>query len=277
MASGAVKRIGQNRGAVISAFILVFLILAAIFAPLIVRHSPFEIFGDSLQVPPLNRDFWLGTDDLGRDLLSRLLFGARLSLGLGFLAVLVSMVVGTPLGLIAGFFGGRLDLVIVRFTDMMMAIPNVLLAIVLVAILGTGLVNTVLAVALVSLPNVIRVVRAAVMSEREKLYIQAAKSYGARRKRQIFFYILPNCMAPLIVQATLGFSDAILNAAALGFLGLGAQPPAAEWGVMLADGRPFIESAWWLVTLPGVCILISSLCFNLLGDGLREALDPRLR
>ena len=271
------RRFLSHRAAVFSAVILFLFIVGSLLAPWVTSHSPFEVDSAKLSLSPFaDASHWLGTDDVGRDLFSRLLYGARLSLGIGFLAVLLSLIVGLPLGLWAGFAGGRVDQIIMRMIDVLMSIPNILLAIVLVAILGPGINNTILAVSFVGLPNLVRVVRGVVLGEREKLYVQAAQSYGSSRLRILGRHILPNCLAPIIVQATLGFSDAILNAAALGFLGLGAQPPTPEWGVMLADSRSYLESAWWLVTLPGACILLSSLCFNLLGDGLRDAFDPRL-
>ncbi|MGE0764648.1 MAG: ABC transporter permease [Bdellovibrionales bacterium] len=275
--SRAFKKFIAHRAAAISAVGLTLLLAVAILAPWLLTHSPYEVDPSQLSVKPFaDSVHWLGTDDVGRDLLSRLIFGARLSLGIGFLAVLLSLAVGLPLGLWAGFQGGRVDQVIMRVVDVLMSLPNILLAIVMVAILGPGLSNTIFAISLVALPQLVRVVRSVVLVEREKLYIQAAKSYGATRLRLVLAHILPNCVAPILVQATLGFSDAILNAAALGFLGLGVQAPTPEWGVMLADSRAYLESAWWLVTLPGLCILLSSLAFNLLGDGLRDALDPRI-
>jgi len=275
--SARVRRFLSHRAATVSAVILTLVILAAIFAPLIASHSPLDVDPEKLSLKPFAQSaHLLGTDDVGRDLFSRLLFGARLSLGMGFLAVALSLAVGLPLGLWAGFVGGKTDQIIMRLIDVLMSIPNILLAIVLVAILGPGINNTIFAVSLVAIPSLVRVVRGVVISEREKLYVQAAKSYGSTRMGILLRHIFPNCLAPIVVQATLGFSDAILNAAALGFLGLGAQPPTPEWGVMLADSRAYLESAWWLVTMPGLCILLSSLCFNLLGDGLRDAFDPRL-
>jgi ABC-type dipeptide/oligopeptide/nickel transport system permease subunit len=274
----ALKRFRGNRAAVGSLAVLFLLVFAALFAPWLAPHSPLEVDSEALKLVPLESSLhWLGTDDVGRDQLSRLVFGARLSLGIGFLAVIISLLVGLPFGLIAGFYGGRLDQLIMRLTDIFMSIPNILFAIVVVAITGPSLSNTVIAVSVVAIPQLVRVVRGVAMAEREKLYVQAARGYGLRRSRILLRHILPNCMAPIIVQATLGFSDAILNAAALGFLGLGAQPPTPEWGAMLADARPYIDSAWWLVTLPGACILVTSLCFNLLGDGLRDALDPKVQ
>ena len=272
----------KNKGAVGGLALIVVFILIAIFAPLLAPHSPSEIFGDSLRVGPNWSDngkagFFFGTDDVGRDILSRLIYGARVSMSVGFMVVFVAMVIGVNLGLLSGYFGGWIDRVIMRCTDILMSLPSILLAIVVVAILGPGLNNTVLAVAVVAVPSFIRIVRASVIAEKNKQYVMASQTFGASSFRIMYLEILPNCLAPLIVQGTLGFSDGILNAAALGFLGLGAQPPTPEWGTMLSDARAFIESSPWMVTLPGLCILFSVLGFNLFGDGLRDALDPRLK
>ncbi|MGE0616696.1 MAG: ABC transporter permease subunit [Bacteriovoracia bacterium] len=272
----------QNRGAVIGLVLIVCFVGLAILAPLLAPADPAEIFAGKLRLAPVwgEGGSWehpLGTDDVGRDQLSRLLYGARVSLGVGFLVVCISMSVGTLIGLISGYFGGWFDRFAMRGVDILMSLPSILLAIVVVSILGPSLLNAILAVSIVTIPTFIRQVRASVLAEKPRQYVTASRSFGAGHFRQIFFNILPNCMAPLIVQATLGFSDGILNAAALGFLGLGAQPPTAEWGTMLADSRAFIESAPSLVTLPGVCILTTVLGFNLFGDGLRDAFDPRLR
>jgi ABC-type dipeptide/oligopeptide/nickel transport system permease subunit len=243
-------------------------------------HKPEQIFEGQQMKPPVwaggEAQFLFGTDDLGRDLLSRLIFGSRISLGFGFLCVITSVLIGGTLGVTAGFFGGRWDNFVLRLVDILMALPSLLLAIVVVAVLGPSLWNALWAVTVVALPGFIRISRAAVLAEREKEYVQASRSFGAGRLRQMLVVILPNCLAPMIVQASLGFSDGILNMAALGFLGLGAQPPTPEWGVMLADSKAYIESAPWLVTWPGLCILAIVLSFNLLGDGLRDAFDPKI-
>ena len=214
---------------------------------------------------------------MGRDTLSRLLHASRVSLFIGFFVVIISSTVGVILGVIAGFYGGRIDHLVMRSMDVLMALPSILLAIVVVSILGPGLENAILAVAVVSIPSFTRIVRASVLEEKEKDYVKAARIFGTSDLKIMFTEILPNCMAPLIIQITLGFSDGILNAAALSFLGLGAQPPTAEWGIMLSDSRAYIESSPWMVTLPGLCILSVVLGFNLLGDGLRDILDPRLK
>ena len=214
---------------------------------------------------------------IGRDILSRLIYGARLSLLIGIVVVSLSIVAGTVLGLVAGFFRGLTEIFIMRLMDIVLTLPSLLLAIVVVAVLGPGLMNSMLAVALVILPHYVRLARAAVITEVSKDYVTAARVSGAGTIRLMFKEVLPNCTAPLIVQASLGISTAILDAAALGFLGLGAQPPSPEWGTMLADAREFVLRAWWVVTFPGLAILITVLAFNLLGDGLRDALDPKLK
>ncbi len=259
---------------------LSFWVLLALLAPVLPLHSPIEVFdGQQMKAPVWaggEARFPLGTDDLGRDMLSRLANGSRISLGFGFLSVVVSVLIGGTLGVTAGFFGGFWDRFVLRMVDVLMALPSLLLAIVVVAILGPSLWNALWAVTLVSLPGFIRISRAAVLAEREKDYVQASRAFGAGRLRQMVLVILPNCTAPMIVQASLGFSDGILNMAALGFLGLGAQAPTPEWGAMLSDSKAYIESAPWLVTWPGLCILSVVLAFNLLGDGLRDAFDPKI-
>jgi dipeptide transport system permease protein len=209
--------------------------------------------------------------------MSRLIYGARFSLFIGCVVVSIALVVGVVLGLVAGFFRGRIDTAIMRLMDIILAFPSLLLALVLVAILGPSLINAMIAIAIVQQPHYVRLTRAAVMGEMSKDYVTAARVIGVRRLRLMFVTILPNCMAPLIVQAALSFSTAILDAAALGFLGMGAQPPTPEWGTMLAEAREFILRAWWVVTLPGCAILLTVLAINLMGDGLRDALDPKLK
>ena len=219
----------------------------------------------------------LGTDAVGRDLLSRLMHGARYSLFIGLIVISFSLTFGVALGLIAGFYRGLIEIAIIRLMDVLLALPTLLLAVVVVAILGPGLFNAMLAISFAYLPQLVRLTRAAVINERTKDYVTASRVAGAGPMRLMLTTVLPNCMAPLIVQATLNFSSAILDAAALGFLGLGAQPPTPEWGTMLAESREFVLRAWWVVTLPGLTILITVLSLNLLGDGLRDALDPRLK
>jgi dipeptide transport system permease protein len=272
----------SNRGALVSFIFFVLLVLAALFAPWLAPHSPTEQFRESFLSPPAwqtggSMQFFLGTDEVGRDILSRLLHGARLSLMIGLISVLMSLLPGIVLGMIAAFYPNFIGTSIMRAMDVMMALPSLLLAVAIVAVLGPGLLNTILAIAVVSLPSYVRLARASAMGELSKDYVIASRLSGAGQLRLMFNTVLPNCMAPLIVQATMGFSAAILDAAALGFLGLGAQPPLPEWGTMLASARDYIERAWWVVTMPGVTILITVLALNLMGDGLRDALDPKLK
>ncbi len=272
----------ENRGAVIGLFFFIGIILLAIFADFVAPHAPNQQYRDAFLQPPFWQDggqfkFFLGTDAVGRDILSRLIHGARYSLLFGCVVVSVSLSAGVVLGLIAGFTRGRTDTIIMRVMDIVLSFPSLLLALVLVAILGPSLRNVMIALAIVQLPHYVRLTRAAVMAEMTKDYVTAARTIGVKTLRIMFVTILPNCMAPLIVQAALSFSTAILDAAALGFLGLGAQPPTPEWGIMLAEAREFILRAWWVVTFPGVAILTTVLAINLMGDGLRDALDPKLK
>jgi dipeptide transport system permease protein len=272
----------ENRGAVIGFYVFLSVCLLAIFADFIAPYGPSMQFRDALLVPPVWQDgsdprFLLGTDAVGRDMLSRLIHGARYSLFVGCIVVSGAMIVGVLIGLIAGFIGGVLDTLIVRVMDIILAFPSLLLALTLVAVLGPSLTNAMIAIAIVQQPHYVRLTRAAVMGEKNKDYVTAARVSGVGPLRLMGMTILPNCLAPLIVQAALSFSTAILDAASLGFLGMGAQPPAPEWGTMLADAREFILRAWWVVTLPGLAILIVVLAINLMGDGLRDAFDPKLK
>jgi dipeptide transport system permease protein len=271
-----------NRGALAGFSVIATLLLLAIFADLIALHPPGLTNNDAFLMPPYwqaggSSRYPLGTDAIGRDILSRLIYGARLSLLIGIVVVTIAVVIGTALGLVAGFFRGVVEMAILRLMDILLTLPSLLLAVVIVAILGPGMMNAMLAVAVVVLPHYVRIARAAVISETSKDYVTAARVSGAGPLRLMLKEVLPNCMAPLIVQATLGISTAILDAAALGYLGLGAQPPLPEWGTMLADAREFVLRAWWVVTFPGLMILLAVLAFNLVGDGLRDALDPKLR
>lgn len=271
-----------NRGAVIGLWVFVALVAVAVLAPLIAPHDPIFQYRDALLMPPVWDDkgssaYLLGTDAVGRDILSRLIHGARFSLFIGVVVVVIALTGGVIIGLVAGFFGGWVDTVIMRVMDVILAFPSLLLALVLVAVLGPGLTNAMIAIALVLQPHFARLTRAAVMAELPREYVMAARVAGAGKMRLMFRTILPNCLGPLIVQATLSFSGAILDAAALGFLGMGAQRPTPEWGTMLAEAREFILAAWWVVTFPGLAILITVLAINLMGDGLRDALDPKLK
>ena len=272
----------QNRGAVIGLAYVAFIVLLALLANILAPYSPTEQFRDFILAPPAFADggstkFLLGTDGVGRDILSRLMYGARLSLLIGLVIVLVSLVLGICLGLFAGYFGGIIDIAIMRVSDILQSLPPLLLAIAIVAVLGPSILNAGLALSLVYLPHYTRLTRASVLAERNRDYVVSSRVAGASAWRLMFITILPNCVAPLIVQATLSFSNAILDMAALGFLGLGAQPPLPEWGTMLATAREYIQSAWWVVTFPGLAILTTVVAFNLMGDGLRDALDPKLK
>lgn len=269
-------------GVRISFSLALIFILCALFAPILSPFGPSDINENFLKLPPIwlsnaNSSYLLGTDDVGRDILSRLIYGSRVSLLIGLGVVFFSAFIGTLLGMLAGYFGGKTDFLVMRLTDILMALPSILFAIVIVALLGPGLFNTILAVSVVSIPSFTRLMRASVLEESAKEYVQAAKANGASSTRILFKEIFPNSLAPLIVQSSLGFSEAVLSAAALGFLGLGVQPPTPEWGTMLADSRGYIESAPWLVTFPGLCILTVVLTFNIMGDGLRDFLDPRMK
>jgi dipeptide transport system permease protein len=273
----------ENRGAVIGLVFLILVVLVAVFASFLAPYSPSDQFRDHVLQPPVWEDggnwtFPLGTDASGgRDMLSRLIYGARISLFIGLTVMTVSVILGIVLGLLSAFEGGFVDIVLMRTMDLIMSIPDLVLAMVVVAILQPGLVNTIIAVTIVFLPGYVRIVRAAALSELSKDYVTAAKVVGVGKLRLMFVTVLPNCLAPLIVQATLGVSSAILEAAALGFLGMGAQPPSPEWGAMLADSREFLQRAPWVVTLPGLAILSTVVAINLFGDGLRDALDPKLK
>ncbi|GBH26656.1 ABC transporter permease subunit [Burkholderia vietnamiensis] len=272
----------RNRGAVGAGLVVLVLILVALLAPLIAPHSPVEQCRDYVKIPPAwlaggNWQFILGTDEAGRDILSRLMFGARMSFWIGFVSVVLALIPGIVLGLVAAFFQKWADTPVMRIMDVLPALPSPLLAVAVVALIGPGLTNTMFAIAIVALPAYVRRTRASALGELPKEYVTASRVAGAGTLRLMFSQVLPNCTAPLIVQAPLGFSSAILDAAALGFLGLGVQPPTAEWGAMLASARDYIDNAWWIVTMPGLSILISVLAINLLGDGLRDALDPKLK
>jgi dipeptide transport system permease protein len=276
------RSFAENKGAVLGLAVMVVLIVVAVAADVAAPYSPIEQFREAFLTPPVWEQggtwaFPLGTDDVGRDMLSRLIYGARLSLVIGLSVVALSLTCGTALGLTAAFSGGLIDTVIMRVMDILLVFPSLLLAIVIVAILGPGLFNAMLAVAVVTLPGYTRLSRASALSELSRDYVTATRCAGAGRLRLMFDTVLPNCTAPLIVQASLGFSAAILDAAALGFLGLGAQPPTPEWGTMLAGALQYYQRAWWVLTFPGLCILFTVLAFNLFGDGLRDALDPKLK
>ena len=272
----------RNKGALLGLVFVSILLLCALFAPWIAPHDPAEQYRDALLAPPLWQEggrsgFFLGTDELGRDMLSRLIYGARTSLFVSFAAVSFAMLSGVMLGLVAAFSPKVIGAVLMRVMDILMALPALLLALAIVAILGPGLLNTIIAITVVAIPAFVRITRATAMTELSRDYVVASRVAGAGLGRLMWITVLPNCLAPLIVHATMNLSSGILEIAALGFLGLGVQPPTAEWGTMLSSARDFIESAWWVVMFPGLMILCSVLSINLMGDGLRDALDPKLK
>ena len=276
------RHFSAHRGAVIAGAVFLLLVIVALLAPWIAPHSPIEQFRDAIKTPPSWLDggqarFVLGTDEAGRDMLSRLIAGARVSFTIGLVSVVLALIPGVVLGLVAAFSSVVVGAFIMRVMDVLLALPSLLLAVAIVAVLGPGLANTMFAIAITALPAYVRLTRASALGELQKDYVAASRVAGAGTLRLMFSQVLPNCTAPLIVQATLGFSSAILDAAALGFLGLGVQPPYAEWGAMLASARDYIDSAWWIVAMPGLAILISVLAINVFGDGLRDALDPKLK
>lgn len=269
----------QNKAAMISlAFIIVLALIAIITAifPQILPHDPYNQDLTKSFVAP-NSQYWFGTDQLGRDIFSRIMVGTRISLTVGLLAVAISLTIGVCVGSVAGYLGGKIDAFIMRIMDIMLSIPSILLAIAFMAALGQGIDKAIIAISLVSIPEYARIVRGEILSVKENDYVQAAKVVGNRDGRIIFRHILPNVLSSIIVRATLGISSAILDAAALGFLGLGVQPPAAEWGDMLGRARGFIFQSPYTLIFPGLAITLTVLAFNLLGDGLRDALDPKSR
>ncbi len=274
--SDAFARLRRNPGAVLGATGLILLILLAILAPVLTTHDPTEMVPrERLQAP--NPQHWLGTDTFGRDILTRLMYGARISLLVGVISVTISVLIGVSMGLAAGYYGGWMDTLTMRLIDVMLAFPGILLALAIVAIMGPGLLNVMIAVGVAAVPTYARVVRGAVLSTKQNAYVEAALVVGCEHLRVLVRHILPNVLAPIIVIATLRVGSAIITGAALSFLGLGAQPPTPEWGAMLTEGRNALRVAWWITTFPGVAIMITVLSMNLLGDGLRDALDPRMR
>ncbi len=265
----------RNRGATVGLIILLVLICMAVAAPLLAPYDPFEI-SENLMEPP-SGDHLMGTDPLGRDLMSMIIFGSRISLQVGLIAVGIATVVGTVFGLVAGYMEGWVDNVIMRFMDILLAFPGILLALVIIAVLGSGLFNVMIALGIAAIPTYTRLVRGSTLSAKQNEYVMAAQAQGANLSRLLFKHILPNVMAPIIVNATLGVAGAILASAGLSFIGLGPSPPTAEWGAILAQSRQYIRRAWWLVTFPGMAITLTVLSINMVGDGLRDALDPQLK
>jgi len=277
-----IKQYRKNRAAVVGFFIALVLVLMAIFAPMIAPYLPADQNLADRLIPPMweqggSTAHFLGTDDFGRDLFSRIIYGSRISLMVGAISVGVSLSFGLLMGIMAAYFGGKVDLLIMRIVDIMLAIPAILLAIVIVSILGPSLYSAMTAIGIVGIPTYARIVRASVLAEREKEYVVASRINGSSNLRLMFAVILPNCASPIIVQATMGFASAVLEAAGLSFLGLGAQPPTPEWGAMLSDSLQFITTAPWMIFYPGLAIFLTVLGFNLMGDGLMDVLDPKLK
>ncbi len=274
--SHAWRRFLRNPGAVGGAVVLVLLLVVAVLAPLV---TPYDPNAQSVGAPlaPPDRAHLLGTDRYGRDMLSRILAGSRLSLPIGLLAVSFALVFGTSLGLVTGYFGGRVDAFGTKAIDIMLGFPPIMLALLIIAISGIGISNVIFAVGIGGIPRFARIVRGATISARENVYVEAARAMGASAPRLILGHILPNVSAPIIVLATLYIGRAILESSALGFLGMGVQPPTPEWGSMLSEGREFMRHAWWVMVFPGAVLFLTVVSINLLGDYLREILDPRLK
>lgn len=268
----------KNKGAMLGLFLIIVIFLATVGANVFLDYEE-QVIGmnimERLQGPSLKH--WMGTDDMGRDIFLRILYGAKYSLSVGVVAVLIAVVIGVPLGAFAGYFGGILEDIIMRVTDIFAAVPNILMAIVVVSALGQGMGNLMLAVGLCSIPQFVRITRASVLTVRDQEYVEAARAVGRSELQIIFGHVLPNCLSPIIVQTTLRIASAIITAAALSYLGLGVVPPAPEWGAMLSYGRNFIRGYSYMTLFPGLAIMITVLALNLLGDGLRDALDPKLR
>jgi len=271
----AFARFVRHRGAMVGSVLLVTWVILAIFADAIAPYAPNELVSRARQAP--SADHWLGTDQLGRDMLSRIIHGARISLVLGFVSVLFGMIPGVTLGLIAGYVGGWVDAVISRIIDAMLAFPSIILALIIIATLGPGILNVMIAVGISSVPEYARLTRGSVLAARAQPYVEAAWLVGNPARRIMAQHILPNTSGPLIVFATLQVGNAVLVGAGLSFLGLGAQPPTSEWGLMSAEGRDLLRRAWWIATFPGIAILTVVIGFNLIGDGLRDAIDPKSR
>ena len=268
-------RIRRNNLAMAGLVIVAVLLLMAAFAPLIAPHDPFVQDLSRRLLPPGTSGNWLGTDDFGRDILSRILYGARITLYIVALVAVTAPVLGLLVGTVAGYFGGWVDAVLMRLTDIFLAFPRLILALALVAVLGPGIENAVLAIALTAWPPYARVARAETLTVRNSDYIAAVRLQGAGHTRIIAGHVVPMCLSSVIIRVTLDMAGVILIAAGLGFLGLGVQPPLPEWGLMISSGRKYLFEQWWVATMPGLAIFIVSLGFNLLGDGLRDVLDPR--
>lgn len=272
----ALRRFARHAGGMTGAIMLVILVGVAVLAPTIAPYDPLKVDPVSAMLPP-SPEHIMGTDTLGRDQFSRVIYGARISLRLGVISVAIAMLLGVPLGILAGYVGGRVDSIIMRLIDILLAFPSLVLALIAVFALGPGLTNAMIAVGISSIPAYTRISRAEVLSAKENLYVHSAQALGAPSSIVMFRHILPNIIAPNIVMGALGTGSAILAGASLSFLGLGAQAPTPEWGLMLSQGRGFMSLAWWLTVFPGLGIMATVMAMNLLGDGLRDVLDPRLR
>lgn len=273
---GVLRRLRRHRTAIVGLVVLAGFIFATAVAPTLLPYDPTAAdFEKVLQWPSPTHP--LGTDQLGRDLLTRIVYGTRVSFLIGIMAVGLSAVLGVPVGLVSGYYGGKVDIAVQRLVDLMLAFPGFLLALTLIAVLGVGVVNVVVAVGLATAPVYVRLVRGVALSIRSLVYVEAAQALGADERRIILRHVLPNCLAPVIVQSTLQLGAAILTAAGLGFLGLGVKPPTPEWGTMLGEGQTYLFSSWYIATFPGIAIFLAVMAFNLLGDGLRDALDPRMK
>lgn len=270
------RRLWSKRPAKFGILVLLGVVFLAVFAPYITDYQP-----DAMDIPkrfmPPSREHLFGTDEFGRDLFTRIVYGSRYTLQIGFISVTIALITGSLIGLVSGYFGGWVDIVLMRFIDLMLAFPGMIIALGVVAILGPSLQNSMIAVGIGSMPSYARVVRASVLSVKEKEFVESARAGGLSNMRILFRHVLPNVLSPLIVLATLGLPGAILSAAGLSFLGLGAQPPTPEWGSILNSGRAFLRQAPWVTTFPGLAIMFVVLAFNLLGNELRDVLDPRLK
>jgi peptide/nickel transport system permease protein len=270
------RRLKRNKAALAGGAIVALFVLVAVTAPFLAPYHPDE--GDlALRLKPPSTAHWLGTDALGRDVLSRIIYGAQVSLQIQVVAVLIALVVGTLLGMFGGYYGGWMDNLIMRFMDILLAFPGIFLAISIIAVLGPGLLNLMLAAGIYSVPQFARIVHGSILSLKEKEFVEAARAAGESDRSILFRYLLPNSMAPIIIQTTLRMATVLLTASGLSFLGLGVQPPRAEWGAMLSTARPYLITAPHVATFPGLAIMLVVMGFNLFGDGLRDSLDPRLK
>ncbi len=272
------RRLKKNRMAMMGLFIIFLLLLMVIFADVMFNYDEVVIKQNvANRMQPPSSEHWLGTDEFGRDILARIVHGSRVSLAVGVIAVAISLAIGGTLGAVAGYYGGVLDNVIMRIMDIFLAVPSLLLSMTIVAALGPSMVNLMLAISISSMPGYARIVRSSVLTVKDQEFVEAARCIGSRDWQIILFQIIPNCMAPIIVQATLKVAGAILSTSSLSFLGLGVKPPAPEWGSMLSGGRAYLRDAWYITMFPGLAIMITILALNLFGDGLRDALDPKLK